>query len=107
MIVLRIAQDSRVRVHAATAVLLALCSFAALPDMGQEPSAHAQGASGPVAQASALLTDVDRTGGHALEFWIRRAERPRTTVIFENGLMLSLDTWSVAWCWRMLCRHGH
>jgi len=61
--------------------------------MGQEPSAHAQGASGPVAQASALLTDVDRTGGHALEFWIRRAERPRTTVIFENGLMLSLDTW--------------
>lgn len=75
------------------ALLLALCTGAAVPATGQVPPAHAHSASGPVAQASALLTDVDRTGGHALEFWIRRAKRPRTTVIFENGLMLSLDTW--------------
>nr|WP_315489979.1 alpha/beta hydrolase [uncultured Rhodoferax sp.] len=75
------------------ALLLVLYIFAALPTMGQEQPAQAQSDFGPVAQASALRTDLDRIGGYGLEFWIRRAERPRATVIFENGLMLSLETW--------------
>jgi len=72
------------------ALILALCIFVALPALGQEP---APSGSSSVVQSSALVTDVDQIGGHGLEFWIHRADHPQTTVIFENGLMLSLATW--------------
>ena len=75
------------------ALILALYIFNALPALGHEALASAQSDSGSMAQSSALVTDVDQIGVPGLEFWISRAERPRTTVIFENGLLLSLDTW--------------
>lgn len=74
-------------------LLLALCIFAALPAQGQEIPVHAQSGSSPVVQPRALMTEVDQIAGSGLEYWILRADRPRPTVIFENGLMLPLATW--------------
>ncbi len=71
-------------------LLLALCFIEASPAQGQETL---QGGSGSTTQSSALVTDVDQSNGNGLEFWIRRIDHTQPTLIFENGLMLSLATW--------------
>lgn len=42
----------------------------------------------------AVLTgEVGSVGSQAVEFWLHRARNPRATLVFENGLMLTLSTW--------------
>ena len=72
------------------ALLFALCFIEALPALGQDAL---QSGADSATQSSALVTDLDHSGGNGFEFWIRLVDHTQPTLIFENGLMLSLDTW--------------
>lgn len=90
---------TRLRPKGMAAALLtagAACAASA----GQPSDCGAPSAAMPVsatpgsAVPDAIVGQLAQPGGQALEFWIHRANRPRATLVFENGLMLPFTTWT-------------
>ncbi len=75
-------------------VLLACGLLAALPMAWAQddaaPASLAPPAEVVVPAWSPALTEID---GLAVEYAVHRVAQPRATLVFENGLMLTLDTW--------------